>query len=130
MYRPGYTYYEQDVSGKKHLWIVLTFPSLDFPKCVLCVNVSTNAPRKDQTCILTANCHRAITRDSVVMYIFAKLERVKDLEEREYSGKCTAGLRMELEIVDKIQQGLLQSKMTPKKCKDFLRDILNQEMTD
>jgi hypothetical protein len=52
---------------ESHLWIVLSDPEQD-PANVLLVNVTTLTSRKDQTCILRADCHPEVTHDSCIYY--------------------------------------------------------------
>ncbi|HVA65803.1 MAG TPA: hypothetical protein VNK24_02610 [Elusimicrobiota bacterium] len=56
-----------------HLWFVISAPSGPDGDA-LCVNITTNDPFNDRTCVLVpGDGHPAIREDSVVAYGFAKI---------------------------------------------------------
>jgi hypothetical protein len=54
-------------AGDIHLWIIISDPELD-PQNVLIVNLTTLAPRKDQSCVLKVGDHPWIRHDTCVNF--------------------------------------------------------------
>ena len=100
-------------------------------KLAICVNVTSKQSHSDTTLVLVPGDHRFIKHDSVIMYADAREMRI-DLVEQALSialGKptnqfvCQAHDPCTPALLERIRQGLLASKQTPKgikqKCKDL-----------
>ena len=104
----------------EHLWIIVTEIDASTNRAV-CVNVTTRQSYSDTTLVLQVGDHAFIQHESVVNYSDAR-EMPIDLVEQalqtrtnqfvcERRDPCTAAL------LNRIQQGLITSKQTPKDIK-------------
>lgn len=110
----------------EHLWVIVT--EVDpVTNNAICVNVTSKQSHSDTTVVLVAGDHRFIRHDSVIMYADAREMRI-DLVEQALSKPtnqfvCQAHDPCTPALLERIRQGLLASKQTPKgikkKCKDL-----------
>ncbi|MFM2312863.1 MAG: hypothetical protein RLZZ04_2139 [Cyanobacteriota bacterium] len=106
----------------KHLWIVLTKPDADSLNVVF-VNLTTLRTGSDTTVILDCNDHSFIQHKTVVYYADArfapvdKLKQIIKLDGYEFHDDCNE------EVLKRIQCGLLTSKFTPNKIKQYCQKI-------
>jgi len=73
-----------------HLWVVVSDPARN-PHEVVLVNLSTQAPWKDNTCVVLPHEHAWVQHPSVVMYGDARIESGESLRRIEEAGlldKC------------------------------------------
>ena len=125
MLKPGDTFLlPKSAKHTEHLWIVLTRPREDGQ--AVCVNITSWKFDCDETLILQPGDHGFITKKSVVHFEdarFISLERVEQLLSSgtkqfvcEMSYCCTHAL------MDRLKEGLLRSKRTPKEIKEYCRE--------
>ncbi len=108
----------------EHLHGIITEPQGDPPKSVI-VNVSTKRCESDTTVILKPGEHPFIKHDSVINYKDALLSLAAKLEEAVNEGHFEASETFDTTILKRIQDGLLQSKQTPKNIKTYCNKIWN-----
>jgi len=103
-----------------HLWIIVTDPLASSHEAVI-VNVTTLRQHSDTTVVLKPGDHPYIQHDSVIFYADARLADVRNIQAgidggwfRQYDA-CSPAL------LKRIQEGLLASKFTRNKIKDFCR---------
>ena len=103
---------------KPHLWIVTTEPEGN-PEEVVIVNLTTKRANSDITVILDSRDHRFIRHQTVISYadaLFTKVVAVQDVIKNglsKFDDDCSDNL------LERIQLGLLQSPLTPKKIKKY-----------
>lgn len=101
-----------------HLWVVLTDPDGDPPQVAI-ANLTSRKSDSDATVILSVGDHSYIRHETVVYYADARLATVESLEKiAQFPGygfhdDCSP------ELLKRIQDGLLASRHTPKKIKDY-----------
>jgi hypothetical protein len=101
-----------------HLWVVLTDPDGN-PAQVVIANLTTRKADSDDTVVLNVGDHSYIKHETIVYYADARLATVEGIEKIAqfpnygYHDDCSD------ELLGKIQQGLLTSRYTPKKVKDY-----------
>lgn len=105
-----------------HLWIVISAPAIDGGVLVVaCVSITTNAPWKDQTCVLNAGEHSFVRHETVVGYNRAELRNASQIAQAIASGQLIADDDVAPALLTRIQNGALKSARTPNLVKDFLR---------
>jgi hypothetical protein len=109
----------------EHLWIVLTEP--DEENQSLCVNITTAQDGSDLTVELNKGDHPFIKHPSVVNYFDARLMVLQDVETMiampHKTRVCAKDHPCEKELLAKISKGLLASKFTPRKAREYLRGL-------
>jgi hypothetical protein len=113
-------------SGRQteHLWIVVTDPEPETDLAV-CVSITTRRSNSDTTVIILPGMHPFIRHDSVVYYSDAKildLNKVQQALDARMAGiVCERRESCSQQLVEMVRQGILSSKMTPNKVKDYCR---------
>jgi hypothetical protein len=126
MLQPGDTFLLPKSSKEiEHHWIILT--PLGEDGTAVCVNVTSWKFDCDETVILMPGEHPFIVKKSVVHYEdaqFIPLARVEQLLSMgtnkfvcEQKNPCT------YKLMDKLKEGLLKSKRTPKGIKAYCRSL-------
>jgi hypothetical protein len=104
----------------EHLWVIVTDVDPTTNKAV-CVNVTTLQSHSDKTCVLKPGDHRFIKHDSVIKFSDAREMDVALVEQalraQTTQFVCEAHDPCETELLIRIQQGLIDSKQTPKGIK-------------
>lgn len=87
-----------------HLWIVLSDPALN-PTNVLIVNLTSQTPGKDSTCVLNVGDHPFIRHPTIVYY--GKARSVTDalLEQCVREGAINLAIAMERAVLKRIIDG-------------------------
>jgi hypothetical protein len=85
-WRGGDTYLHRRDDTDKHLWIVLSEPSLN-PAKVVVVNRTSLESYKEQFCIIEPGEHDYVSKRSCVYCCFAHCLRLEYLEDREARGE-------------------------------------------
>lgn len=101
---------------KEHLWVLITTPDLN--GIAIMVNLTTQRPHSDKTVILQPGDHPFIDRPTVVFYADARFVEVALLESCISKGLGRNHSQMAAVVLQKIQNGLFASKLTPQKIKD------------
>lgn len=104
-----------------HLWIVLTEPEGD-PLQVVIVNLTTKRSGSDETVVLKVGAHPFIKHETCVNYSDAQIVKVEALMRAATSGFFDIPDAMDSAVLSAIQQGLLESPLTPRKIKSFCRE--------
>ena len=93
----------------------------------VCVNVTTANAYSDFTVTLTVGDHSFIKHDSVIHYIdaqFLDIGKVQDaLDAKPVGYVCAQHEPCKSELLERIQAGLLASKLTKKGVKEYCRRI-------
>jgi hypothetical protein len=100
---------------KEHLWVLVTAP--DPGGTVIMVNLTTQRPHSDTTVILQPGEHPFIDRATVVFYADARFTDVALLEACVSKGIGRNHAQITPAVLQKIQNGLLTSPLTPQKIK-------------
>ena len=108
-------------SGTEHLYIVITEPDA-YGKAV-CVNVTTAYSFSERTCVLQTGDHPFIKHESVVRYQYAKILDLKlvdkglNMAQSSFISKQHRSCSKEL--LERVQNGLLKSRMVPHNVRDY-----------
>jgi hypothetical protein len=103
-----------------HLWIIVTDP-LPSSHEVVIVNVTSLRQHSDTTVVLKPGDHPYIRHDSVIFYADARLADVRNIQagiDKGWFQECAA---CSPALLKRIREGLLASKFTRNKIKDFCR---------
>jgi hypothetical protein len=101
-----------------HLWIVITEPEPPGYECVI-VNVTTQRKNSDSTVVLRRKDHPSIDHDSVVRFSDARIVDSRDLDGVFKAGRASARATCSLAVLQRIQQGVIDSIFSPKKIVSF-----------
>ena len=121
-YAPKYRIYKEP-----HLWVILTEPSSD-PQKTIIVSVTTKRSYSDTTVILGPGDHPFIRHQSVISYSDAKIAFVDKIQLAIVNDDAEEREPFDIEIVNKIRDGILESSLTPKKVQQFYRDWLRENI--
>ncbi|PSB27617.1 hypothetical protein [Chlorogloea sp. CCALA 695] len=108
----------------RHLWIVLTEADKNSLEVVF-VNLTTHRHDSDDTVILDKGDHEFIKHRTVVYFAdtrFAPVNKLKEIakqDEYNFHKDCST------EMLKRIQCGLLISKFTPKKFKQYCKPVFS-----
>lgn len=103
----------------EHLWIVLTDP--DSNHKALCVNITTKQDHSDLTLILNAGDHPFVRHESVIHYPDARLLDLQLVHTALNGGAtCTQHAKCSASLLQRVREGLMRSRLTPKVCKVYL----------
>ena len=104
----------------EHLWIVVAEVDAEKRKAI-CVNITTEQADSDTICKLSRGDHSFVTHDSVVYYKDAQELDLTAIEAalgaKIKSFVCTQHDPCSEALLNRIQQGLIASKQTPKGIK-------------
>ncbi len=113
-----------------HLWIVITEP--DAEGKAICLNITTRQPFSETTVVLNAGDHPFITHESVVYYSDARSLDVRIVEEAMKGQHgfvdivCQQHEPCSVQLLRRIQGGLLASPFVKRKIKDYCRALWNR----
>jgi hypothetical protein len=104
----------------EHLWVIVTEIDVATSKAI-CVNVTTRQSHSDTTCILKPGDHSFVRHESVINFSDAR-EMPIDLVEQALQARtrqfvCEPHDPCDANLLARIQQGLIDSKQTPKGIK-------------
>lgn len=126
MIQAGMTFIPQQLNPLPHLHIILTNPhSYHGELYILIVNLTSRGERSDQTVILNVGDHPWVRHPSVVFYGQAQPQKVSDIERRLQSGFWRSHTPMSGSILQRIQDGILRSRQTPREARDFYQGYLS-----
>lgn len=111
--------------GRNHLFVLLSQP-VGRGREVLLVSLSSIRPGQhhDPACTLQPGEHPFVKKPSFVFYARTTCLTEKQLAEDVQNGGFTPQAMVTDELLDRIRQGLLNSRFTPEKHKHFLRAYL------
>jgi hypothetical protein len=92
-----------------HLWVVISDPAQ--AHFVLLVNFTSYREDKDLACVLDAGDHPFIKHKTCVNYIKAKLIPIATYQKILASPNVSAHVRVKPEILQRIRNGVLNSRM-------------------
>ena len=116
---------------KYHLYVVITNPDAEsnvllVPICTYHEDTASNPyPGQDDSCILSAGCHKFIKRKSYVKFHKSKIMNIFDIFNGIHKGKLIQKDDFDPEIIKDIQQGAEKSKFIPQKFKYFFQYFLS-----
>lgn len=117
--------------NRKHLFILLNNPLTD-EKLILLVSLSSikQGHYHDPACIIDANEteHEFIKKPSFVDYSKAMIEPAAKLSKGVKEGVLIPRGTIERTLFEKILQGVLLSKRTPRKCKIFFETYIKPSL--
>jgi len=105
------------------LWVLITKSNPASGEAIM-VNITTQRPHSDSTTILQRGDHPFIQKPSVVFYADARLVPVSLLDKAIQSGSYWSHAPLEANVLARIQAGITQSPMTPKKIKTAYADAV------
>jgi hypothetical protein len=128
----GDTFYYSNEGSTRHLHIVLCGSEKDEKLPLIVVPVNTLQDWTDKTVILQVGDHPFITRPSSVSYNWTRSFPISLLRQLEEASQRTApGFRsfdhevpVPDELLERITEGALTSRMTPKAMKRAIRERL------
>jgi hypothetical protein len=103
-----------------HLRILCTAPHPLY-NTALWINMTTLRTGQDITTVLQPSDHPAIRHASIVLYSDAELVDLAKLSNWLQVGLATRGDRFSPSVLKRIQSGILASKFTPRKFKQYFR---------
>ncbi|MGH9424893.1 MAG: hypothetical protein ACRD2L_01085 [Terriglobia bacterium] len=106
----------------EHLWVLITNPERAEGKTLM-VNLTTKRSHSDTTLVLQFGEHPFITRPTVVLYADARVVEVRNLEAALQQGTVRFHQPVSMELLQRVQSGLLASPFTPPKAKDFFQRV-------
>jgi len=112
---------------KGHLWVVVTEPAGPRGECLI-VSISTLRSAHDQTVPLQRGDHPFIHRPSYVCYRMTRIVRVTELELLVQNGQAEVREPITGELLRLIQDGILASEWTPRKCQRFYETYRRGEL--
>lgn len=110
--------WQHDPAIQEHLWIVLSDPEGDPPQ-VVAVNLTQRGNQPDTTVVLNAGDHKFIKKETIVYYADARfvpagaIEAYANQPGYRFKDDCSD------DLLNKIREGLKNSKFTPKKIKSY-----------
>jgi hypothetical protein len=125
-WRGGDTYLHRRDETDKHLWIVLSEPSLNAAKVVV-ANLTSLEPYKEQLCIVEPGEHVYVTKRSCVYYRFAHCLRLEYLEEREVRKEIERLAPLSPALLARVRNGASQSLHMPTEVWDVIE---SQDLID
>lgn len=91
----------------------------------LCVNVTTQRNNSETSCVLQSGDHPFINHDSVINYKRAREINPATIQNLINNGNCYRRDPASADVLNKIQQGGINSTRLKKKLKTALRKYLN-----
>jgi len=111
--------------SKRHLRVVVTPPDGDPPQVVV-VGFTTKRRLSDTTVVLSSRHHPFFDRETVANYAYASIHSVEGLMQRIEDGVAEAHEPFREDDLKLIQQGILQSRRTPRDIQRYCRKMLRQ----
>lgn len=109
-------------NGKSHLFFVLNDPLPDPPKQVLLISISTYHGRtqEDSTCLLNDGDHEFIKHESYVEYSIGRIATLESVERNIATNYFSKKEPLSEDILQKIIDGIYESKRVKPFIKEFL----------
>ena len=118
---PGKSIVMPKSSGETpHLWVVVTEPEGTPPEAVI-VNLTSRKPDSDTTVVLNVGDHPFITHETIVFYADATLAKTDGIEALSRFRGYGYHDDFDPEVLERIKQGLIDSRNTPKDIKAYCR---------
>ena len=113
--------------SRKHLHIILVTSSDQ----ALLTNISSVKENKyfDDTCVLEKGDHPFIKHRSYVAYNYSSITSIRDLNDNNKRGKIHRQEPISEETLTRICEGLLESKHTLPKIKNFYKHSIIEVLT-
>ena len=118
----GDTFLNLNPDSPEHLWIVVSHPTESGDVAI--VNLTTRRLDSDDTCVVYPGEHPFVQHESVVAYDRAQLvqqQLLTSLEQRGYSRRMQ---QVSDSLLERIQQGALDSDFTPQKIQAAVRNTV------
>jgi len=110
----------------EHLWVIVTEVDA-VSNTAVCVNVTTRQSHSDTTCILVPGDHPFVRHESVINFSDAREMPINLVEQalqtRTKQFVCQPHDPCDAALLVRIQQGLLNSKQTPKGIKAHCKKV-------
>jgi hypothetical protein len=103
-----------------HLWVVIT-PAIEGEVITVCV--VTALKRSERLVVLNKGDHPFIQHESVVAYYFSKIRTVSDIEDLLNEGIAKKRDPVSIQLLKRIQSGLLESNFTPNYVRAYFREV-------
>jgi hypothetical protein len=99
-------------AGDIHLWIIISDPKLD-AQDVLIVNLTSLAPRKEQSCVLRVGDHPWIRHDTCVNYGDSKVTTLDKLVDARDANALMIQSPVRPDILQRIRESAMNSTKLP-----------------
>ncbi|HKI20834.1 MAG TPA: hypothetical protein VKA15_23280 [Isosphaeraceae bacterium] len=99
-------------AGDIHLWIIISDPKLD-PQNVLIVNLTSLAPRKEQSCVLRAGDHPWVRHDTCVNYGDSKVTTLDKLVAARDANALMIQSPVGPDILQRMRESAMNSSKMP-----------------
>jgi hypothetical protein len=106
-----------------HLWVVIT-PANEGEVVTVCV--VTAHKRSERLVVLNRDDHPFIQHESVVAYYFSKIRTVSDIEDLLDEGIAKKRDPISVQLLKRIQAGLLESDFTPNYVRAYFREVMKE----
>ena len=114
------------ITEPAHLWIVITEPTEETEDIVI-VNVTSRKSNSDTTITLNPGHHSFIRKPSVVNYSDAMFSTKDKIDSSMSSGEAMEHDPINTYLLKRIRSGIIDSKRTPLKIKDYCRKYFDTE---
>ena len=104
-----------------HLWVIITEP-FGSPEQVIIVNLTSKKSHSDTTVVLSPNDHTFIKHETVISYDYARIVFSDNIKQRVQERDVEPRDSFRGDVIQKIQQGLLDSPRTPRDIKKIFND--------
>ena len=108
-------------SNRPHLWVVVSDPEIDSERIVI-INLTSDGPDKDRTCIVSEEAHPRLTHDSCVNYPCARMISNEALERAKGIGALDLQEPLAGDVLRRIQQKAAESEDMRNKYRQILID--------
>lgn len=116
----GAVFWKDDCNGG-HFCVVITPPT---EPQVLIVNITSQGPRKDQSCVLTAGCHPRVDRESVICFDDADVFETSTVSTMLGNGTFDEKEKASRELILKIWEGASKTNRMKVKCKELFEKTI------
>jgi hypothetical protein len=103
----------------KHLWIILSDPSLDSENVVI-VNFTTHTIDEEQHCVVNKGDHPFVKHKTAVRYRDAKSVTVSQLKKLVQSALIKPNSPLSPTLLKRVRNGAGQSDFLPEGCRQIL----------
>ncbi|MGE5343067.1 MAG: hypothetical protein ACM3SY_16455 [Candidatus Omnitrophota bacterium] len=94
----------------------------------LIVNVTTHRAGRDESCILIPGDHPFVKHKSVINYEYSRIIFISDLKQYLLVDQLKLSDPVNPELLKRIQQRGMESKVIENKCRNFLASYMNEEV--
>lgn len=107
----------------RHLWVAVTDPDPQTGEVVI-ANITTQAPGRDQTCILNPGDHPFLKHESVMNYAEAMIPTEESVERAARGRVVQWDVPLAPAVLSRVQLGCIASNQTEPAVKEAVKKAL------